>query len=243
MDTSKLEALDARERVFVTSYLAHFNASRAARTAGYSTESSRRAGHELIRRPDIRGIIEDEMATRLAKAAEALRKVEASETFVLTQWVDIINADVNEIVQMRRGCCRFCHGVDGKYQRTPSEMRRARATFKQSVDALVQEFDEEGGTGFDPRREPNPGCMECFGEGVESVHVADTRDLTPAARSLLAGIKSGKDGIEVKLHSKEKALELLARHLGMLKDKLEVEGNIGLAERLAAGRARTGTGG
>ena len=37
-------------------------------------------------------------------------------------------------------------------------------------------------------------------------------------------IKDGKYGIEIKLNDKEKALELLGRHLGMFKDKVEVSG-------------------
>lgn len=40
----------------------------------------------------------------------------------------------------------------------------------------------------------------------------------------IAGIKEGKFGIELKLNDKEKALELLGRHLGMFKDKVEVSG-------------------
>lgn len=40
----------------------------------------------------------------------------------------------------------------------------------------------------------------------------------------IAGIKKGKNGIELKLNDKEKALELLGRHLGMFKDRIEVSG-------------------
>ena len=40
----------------------------------------------------------------------------------------------------------------------------------------------------------------------------------------IAGIKRGKNGIELKLNDKEKALELLGRHLGMFKDRIEVSG-------------------
>ncbi len=42
----------------------------------------------------------------------------------------------------------------------------------------------------------------------------------------IAGIKEGKFGIEVKLNDKEKALELLGRHLGMFKDKMELSGGL-----------------
>lgn len=39
----------------------------------------------------------------------------------------------------------------------------------------------------------------------------------------ISGIKKGKFGIELKLNNKEKALELLGRHLGMWNDKLDIK--------------------
>ena len=56
------------------------------------------------------------------------------------------------------------------------------------------------------------------------VVLTDTADLTESQIKAIAGIKMGKNGIELKLNDKEKALELLGRHLGMFKDKLEVSG-------------------
>ena len=57
-----------------------------------------------------------------------------------------------------------------------------------------------------------------------NVVLTDTADLTESQIRAIAGIKEGKFGIELKLNDKEKALELLGRHLGMFKDKLEVSG-------------------
>ena len=57
-----------------------------------------------------------------------------------------------------------------------------------------------------------------------NVVLTDTADLTESQTKAIAGIKEGKYGIELKLNDKEKALELLGRHLGMFKDKLEVSG-------------------
>ena len=57
-----------------------------------------------------------------------------------------------------------------------------------------------------------------------NVVLTDTADLTESQIKAIAGIKEGKFGIELKLNDKEKALELLGRHLGMFKDKLEVSG-------------------
>ena len=56
------------------------------------------------------------------------------------------------------------------------------------------------------------------------VVLTDTKELSETQIKAIAGIKEGKFGIELKLNDKEKALELLGRHLGMFKDKLEVSG-------------------
>lgn len=58
----------------------------------------------------------------------------------------------------------------------------------------------------------------------ECVRIKDTAELDEQQVRALAGIEEGKFGIKVKLNDKEKALELIGRHLGMFKDKLEVSG-------------------
>lgn len=56
------------------------------------------------------------------------------------------------------------------------------------------------------------------------VIIKDTAGLSEQQIKAIAGIKEGKFGIELKLNDKEKALELLGRHLGMFKDRVEVSG-------------------
>ena len=46
------------------------------------------------------------------------------------------------------------------------------------------------------------------------VRVKDTRLLTQAQRAAIAGIKDSGKGVELKLHDKQKALELLVKYLG-----------------------------
>ena len=58
------------------------------------------------------------------------------------------------------------------------------------------------------------------------VEIQDTSSLTEYQVKALAGIKQGKNGIEVKLNDTLKAAELLGRHLGMFKDKVEVSGSL-----------------
>lgn len=57
-----------------------------------------------------------------------------------------------------------------------------------------------------------------------NVEIMDTNQLNEQQIRAIAGIREGKGGIEVKLNSKEKALELLGRHMGMFRDKVEVSG-------------------
>lgn len=55
-----------------------------------------------------------------------------------------------------------------------------------------------------------------------TVCIKDTDSLSDEQIRAIAGIKEGKFGVEVRLNDKEKALELLGRHLGMWNDKLDI---------------------
>lgn len=59
---------------------------------------------------------------------------------------------------------------------------------------------------------------------IATVKLINTDELTDEQIAALSCIKEGKYGIEVSLCDKERALELLGRHLGMWKDKVEVSG-------------------
>lgn len=61
----------------------------------------------------------------------------------------------------------------------------------------------------------------------QAVALKETAELSAEQRAALAGIKQGANGIEVKLHDKIKALELLGRHIGMFNDKLSLSGTDG----------------
>lgn len=61
--------------------------------------------------------------------------------------------------------------------------------------------------------------------GKVAIMLTPTAQLTTAQQAGIVGIKQTQAGIEVKL-DKTKALELLGRHLGMFKDKIEVEGMV-----------------
>lgn len=57
---------------------------------------------------------------------------------------------------------------------------------------------------------------------IPYVEITETEKLKPEQKKAIASIKQGRNGIEVKLNDKTKALELLGRHLGMWNDKQEI---------------------
>ena len=60
----------------------------------------------------------------------------------------------------------------------------------------------------------------------QRVIIHDTDELSDNELAAISEIKNTKDGITVKMHDKTKALENIARHLGMFNDKLQVTGDI-----------------
>lgn len=60
----------------------------------------------------------------------------------------------------------------------------------------------------------------------EVVKITPTDKLSEEKQKAIACIKEGKYGIEVTTCDKVRALELLGKHLGMFKDKVEVSGTI-----------------
>lgn len=70
--------------------------------------------------------------------------------------------------------------------------------------------------------DPDTGKVKTY----KTVEVISTDKLPEEKKKAISGIKEGKYGVEVATCDKVKALELLGRHLGMFKDKVEVSGNI-----------------
>ncbi len=217
--------LTTQQALFVSEYMRDLNGSQAAIRAGYSARTAAQIAYDLLSRVHVQAAIDKAMAERAEKVA-------VSQEQVLRELVGIAMADTNELVEHRIGCCRFCHGAGNLYQRTPAEMARDRAEHEQaSRDALAKggtalpPFDEAGGTGFNATLPPNPDCPECFGQGQSRPVFKDTRLASPGAKSLYAGFKQTKDGMEIKLHPKDKALELLGRHLAMWNDKIKHQGD------------------
>ncbi|UXC93117.1 terminase small subunit [Sphingobium sp. RSMS] len=231
--------LDGKQARFVEEYLVDLNATAAYRRAGYVAKgnSAEVNASRLLRNAKVQRAI--------AAAQQALsERTQITQEMVLRRWWEIATADPNELIQFRRTCCRHCHGDDFGYQWIDTaEFRKAVAAAAMVEDAGPQDMpSDEGGYGFDKKADPHPDCPKCGGEGREDIHALDTRHLKGPARLLYAGAKITKEGFEIKLQDQGKALENVARHLGMFKDKVEHDITDDLAAAIIAGNARVNNG-
>ncbi len=220
--------LTDRQEMFVREYMVDWNARQAAIRAGYSPVSAQEQGSRLLTLAKVREAIET-----LASARARRLGIDADE--LMRVWASIVSLDANEISQLRRVCCSFCWGEGHQRQYTPSGLEdarkkheRERARLKKAdADDDIGEFPEYTDAWYDKRKEPHENCPECHGQGIVEVFFTDTRKLSPAARLVYAGVKAGRDGIEILTMSKEKAADNLARALGLFKEK-EAEVNINM---------------
>lgn len=219
-------ALTDKQARFVEEYLVDLNATQAAIRAGYSEGTAQEQGSRLLCNVMVAKAVSE------AKAARSER-TQITQDDVLRFWRSVGTADPNEVVQYRRGCCRYCYGDEHLYQFTAAELARAQATisdgkpYKGDREHVVS-LDNHGGLGFDAKRDPNPDCPECFGEGVGRMHALDSRKLTGAAKVLYRGAKYTKDGLEIQMEDRAKAWENVAKHLGMFTEKVEMSGSMSL---------------
>lgn len=187
--------LTPKQQLFVDEYIIDFNATRAAKAAGYLEDNAKQMGYENLTKPYIEKAVDQAIADRR-------KRLRIDADTVLWKWWQIANADYNELSSVRRVACGFCHGCN------------------------VVLNDKEDGPAIDPRKEPDPDCEVCKGEGSPFVYIADTSKLSPEAKMLYQGAKETKFGIEVMTADRMKALDNVARHLGMFTDKVEHSGSV-----------------
>lgn len=221
-----MSKLTEKQQRFADEYLIDLNATAAYRRAGYTAKGNAAEvnSSRLLSNAKVQKYIQERMADRE-------KRTEITQDMVLRRWWDIANADPNELVHLRRLCCRHCFGIEHEYQWFDD--REYESAVKAEIDAAKLEdrkpviLSDAGGYGFDRLLKPHPKCPVCRGEGRIDLHMSDTKDSSPQARMLYAGVKQTQAGIEIKMRDQDKALENIARHLGMFKDKIELTGKEG----------------
>ena len=206
-----------RREAFVRQYLVHQNASRAYREAGYQDgPGTRQSAHRLLTSADIQARILEERERILA--ALDLKVVN-----VLDRFKAIAFGDAAAITEYVIGACRYCHGIDHRYQwKTRREFADAMEVYMGKGElhrAVYSPPDDEGGYRYRYSDAPHPDCPECAGEGEPSVRFKDTRLMTEDERKFFVGVKQTKHGIEFKFNDQMAALKELAKRIGFYEAK------------------------
>lgn len=192
--------LTARQRAFVMEYLTDLNATQAAIRAGYSRAGAKVTAHKLLTNANV--------AAEIARQSEdRFRRLRISADDLIERAAAILMADPRTLTGHHIGPCRYCWGIDHDYQwKTRREYRAACA------DAAL-----------DGRPEPS----DAGGFGIPRAVFADTRNLSPEAAILFEGIEETRDGIRIRMASKEKALDILARVHRLFVERHEHSGTNG----------------
>ena len=161
------------------------------------------------------------MELKAQKAAMAVGTATFDVRKLFDTYMEIAFADPNELIGLKVGACRYCHGEGHAYHWREREYLDALAKWEREPDGPMP--DIAGGFGYKHFVDPHPDCPECGGDGLERVVPRDSGKLSPGARLLYRGAQQTKDGIKVLIADKDKALENIGRILGAFDDKLRVD--------------------
>jgi phage terminase small subunit len=216
-----MKPLSAMRERFCQEYSREANATQAAIKAGYSEKSAYSQGQRLLKFPEV--------AARITELqAEIAEEIKLDRVAIAQRWAELALAAPNELPSIITSACRWCHGDDHQYQwKTEREFMKAVEVFLETdPDKRVGEEppSDAGGYGYSWKLQPHEDCPECQGLGTQRVAFRDTTKLSPGAAALFAGVKETQYGLEIKMHDQMKALESLAKHLGMFPNKHEHSG-------------------
>lgn len=233
----------AQEKLFAEHWAEHRNATQAykhaySRTCTYATAQTN--GSEIFNKP----AVQNEIAAVLEAQRNASAPV-ANVGWLLRRYVAIATADPRELIGLKVGACRFCHGDDHAYQwrereyleavgkadkeyakRSKAQTRGGVARASAGEPDEVEYPDVGGGFGYNATHPPHPDCPQCHGEGVERFVPRDTDNLSDQALLLYGGVKAKRDGYEIIIADQGKAHEAIGRILGAFNDKLDVSGTV-----------------
>lgn len=212
--------LTAREenfaRLYATGLTPREAYEQAFDVAGREERSWVRAAFELARSKKV--------ITRIRQLRDihAADDIEAARRLKTHHW-EILTADPREIIGVRVGACRYCHGVGHRYQWTPAEYERACI---EALEAGNAPPVAEGGFGFNSTVTPHSACPECHGQGAPYPYINDTDNLSIGAALLFRGFKVTKEGIEIKLADPVAAARELMKLHNLDKTTVALEGGV-----------------
>lgn len=185
-----------RRRRFVDYYLINLNGAKSAELAGYAAgKSARTQATRLLADEDVSAAIAVGMTERA-------KRTEVTQDRVVRELARIAFADL-------RGLVRW-----GSYDRPPKGPEAPPETGPAGGELVPQPHAlRNGSAGEEDTQE-----ARIAGEFLDIVQLVPSDLLDPDDAAAVAEVGAGPNGLRIKLHDKQKALELLGRHLGMWND-------------------------
>jgi phage terminase small subunit len=209
--------LTALEEKFAQLFVLYCNATQAyVEATGFTGKrhNARAMAWEMSNKPHIRKRVRE-----YESAAAAITVIDYAA--ILEHDREIVEGyrHADQVTQHLHVCCRYCHGVDHRYQwvdfeeylgalTKTHEQNEYRLQIKQRELPMPS---EAGGYGYDPQGEPNLFCPRCEGRGSQVAVICDTTKLTGPARAIVKGVKITNTGTEILFHDIDKAKERLLR--------------------------------
>lgn len=221
--------LTARQETFARTFALTRSVADSYRAAyeceGLSPKTIDKRGREVLNAPAVQARIQ-------ALVDEAAGDVGFTVAEALRRFLAIAAADPNELVSLKVGCCRYCHGEGHRYQwkvhEYANEVERVER-FNQTRGPKQQEEPfpaPGGGLDFDESAPPHPDCPNCHGEGQPRIVAKDTEHLSPMGRLLYGGVKHTNNGPQIIIADRMKALEMATRIIGGFNDNVKVSGEL-----------------
>lgn len=222
--------LTARQELFATTFAVGRNLKEAYCAAydhaGLSEKVIDKRAREVLATPAVADRIRDLIDEAVAPTVFTLQEA-------LARFLAIACADPNELISLKIGCCRFCHGDEHRYQWREREYLDAMDKWEADARYAKEKSKPEppmpdvgGGFGFDASMDPHAACPECHGEGSPRVVAKDTENLSPAGRLLYGGVKQTNNGPQIIIADRAKALEVAAKLAGFFTEKVQVDANL-----------------
>jgi phage terminase small subunit len=197
-----------REEVFCREYIKRLQVAKSAIKAGYSPHSAEQIGSELLSRPRVQ--------TRIAELLEERRKrFEPTEARIIEELSVIVYSRFDDFGALKKGL-RLPDIDDLLMGNVP---RGTDSTKKGSKGSQVTDNEEDEDDDFNV---PLDILQEYQKVEYKYVDFELTEDIDPKLIPAIQFIKQGRNGIELKLHDKTPAIQLMMRYLGLLKDNLKI---------------------
>ena len=165
---------------------------------------------------------------------------------LIDRLIRIVLAEPSKLSAHRLGPCRYCYGIDHEFQwKTEREFREALNEAKSKLPLHATAAQKAllpsaiGGFGYRITDEPAANCPECAGLGTSYVWFADTSKLSRDELLLFESVEETKYGKRLHLLDRLKVFEMLARHLGILKNSVKPVHSDGLTELLMEAQGTT----